>query len=281
MRSGTRRGLEVVRGIAGEIRLAWSACPPRSFLRYGADIFAYRVMRVRRPAGYDRPRSIRLRSGVEVTYRLTRGDIQTVREVCFQEAYRLPFDLPGSGGTLVDLGGNIGLASVYLARRHRFARVVIVEPVAANADLARLNCKRNGIDAEVVQAAVAPEAGEVGFVLTDEHNQGHIDPASSGGLRVPATTVPHLVGAAGTIRLVKMDIEGAEGPLLADGPDWLDRVEALIGEFHPDVVDYPSLVELLTQRGFAFFPGGSVLPHSADAFLRAPFSRISGSVTNQ
>lgn len=267
--SGARRARQLGGGIAGELRMAWAACRPRSFVRYGADVIAYRVMRVWRPRRYDERRSIRLRNGVEVTYRLTRGDIQTVREVWFQESYRLPFELPGAGGTLLDLGGNIGLAGVYLARRHGFSRVVIVEPVAANAELARLNCERNGVEAEIVQAAVAAEAGEVSFVLTAEHNQGHVDATSTGGMRVPAVTVTDLVGPSTPIRLLKMDIEGGEGPLLAGAPDWLDAVSALIAEFHPDVVDYPGLVQLLRRRGFAFFPGGSVLPFSADAFLHA------------
>ncbi|MBV9605256.1 MAG: FkbM family methyltransferase [Solirubrobacterales bacterium] len=226
-------------------------------------------MRVRRPRRYNARRSIRLRDGVRVIYRLTRADIQTVREVFFQEAYRLPFDLPGSGGTLLDLGGNIGLASVYLARRHRFARVVIVEPVPENAALARLNCERNGLAAEIVEAAAAPTAGEASFMLAREHNQGRIGAAGEGSIRVRAATIPELVGAARTIRLVKMDIEGGEGPLLAHPDGWLEGVLALVAEFHPDVVDYPALVASLERRGFTFFPGGTVLPFSADAFLRS------------
>lgn len=265
----TRRPLAIASGISKELAMARRHCRPRSFLRYGGDVFAYRWMQVRRPRRYNQPRTIRLRNGVEVTYRLTRADIQTVREVCFHEAYRLPFELPGHGGTLLDLGGNIGLAAVYLARRHRFERVVIVEPVAENAALARLNCARNGVRAEVIQAAVAPAPGEVSFVLTSEHNQGHIDGAAGGGIRVPATTVADLAGPGGGVRLVKLDIEGGEGPLLTDRAEWLDGVTALVGEFHPDVVDYPGLVELLKRRGFTYFEGGSVLPFSADAFLQS------------
>ena len=221
------------------------------------------------PRRYNAPRSIRLRDGVQVTYRLTRADIQTVREVFFQQSYRLPFELPGSGGTLLDLGGNIGLASVYLTRRHGFSRVVIVEPVPENAALARLNCERNGVAAEIVHAAAAPTAGEVSFALAAEHNQGRIGAGVNGSLRVRAATVPELTGTPEAIRLVKMDIEGGEGPLLDDGAAWLDGVLALVAEFHPDLVDYPGLVASLERRGFTFYRGGSVLPYSADAFLRA------------
>jgi FkbM family methyltransferase len=255
-------------GIARELNGAWGGCEWRSFLRWGADMFAYRYMRLRRPKRYDSRRVIRLKNGVEVVYRLNRADIQTVREVWFDETYQLPFDLPGAGGTLVDLGGNIGLTSVYLARRHGFSRVVIVEPVAENAALARLNCELNGIDAEIVQAAIAPRAGEVNFSVATERNLGHINAASTDGITVRATTIPHLVGPSETIRLVKVDIEGGEGPLLTEETGWLDRVLAVAVEFHPAEVDYPRLVEVLTRRGFTFFPAGSVHPLASDAFLR-------------
>jgi hypothetical protein len=41
-------------------------------------------------------------------------------------------------------------------------------------------------------------------------------------------------------------------------------------EFHPDRVDYPGLVALLRAEGYQYVPAGSVLPKSADTFVRAP-----------
>ena len=255
-------------GICAELKSAWTHCQRRSFLRYGADVFAYRYMRFRRPRKYDEIRCIAFKDGVRLAYRLNRADIQTVREVWFNETYRLPFELPGSGGTLVDLGGNIGHATVYLTRRYGFTRVAIIEPVAENAALARINCELNGIDAEIVQAAIAPRAGEVNFALDNLHNQGRVDTTSTDGIRVKATTVPDVVGASGTIRLVKMDIEGGEGQLLREEAGWLTRVVALVAEFHPTIVDCAQLVDVVKRHGFAFFPVGSVHPLSTDAFLR-------------
>jgi FkbM family methyltransferase len=54
--------------------------------------------------------------------------------VWFDEVYRLPFDEPS--GTLLDLGANIGLTSVWLAKKYQIERVIAVEPDRTNAILA-------------------------------------------------------------------------------------------------------------------------------------------------
>ncbi len=253
--------------------MAWAHCEPGSFPRYATDIVAYRYMALRRPRRYDAPRTIRLRNGVVVEYRLNRGDILTVREVWFQEAYRLPFDLPGTGGTLVDLGGNIGLTSIYLARRHGFERVVMVEPDVANAELARRNCRRNGIEARIVEAAIGPRPGKAAFAVHGDHNQGRVDSQGRGNgaelsTEVQVTTMDEVTGAGEPVRLVKLDIEGGEQDLLTDRVDWLDRVTAMVAEFHPGLVDYPGLLEVLRRRGFEYFPCGTGHRFGSDAFLR-------------
>jgi tRNA1(Val) A37 N6-methylase TrmN6 len=69
-----------------------------------------------------------------VCYRLNKGDLHSIREVWFEEAYRLPFEDPS--GTLLDLGANIGLTGVWLAKRYAIERVIAVEPDCDNAMLA-------------------------------------------------------------------------------------------------------------------------------------------------
>jgi len=58
----------------------------------------------------------------------------------------------------------------------------------------------------------------------------------------------------GRIDLLKLDIEGGEQELLRFQLEWLQRVDAIIAEFHPDCVDYPGLVAKLQQHGFRYIP---------------------------
>jgi FkbM family methyltransferase len=255
------------RGILAEARSGWKrTAGPRDFGRYFADILLYRVLSVRSLPGSGRERRIRLRDGVEITYRLNRGDLQAIREVWLDETYRLPVDLDRVH-TLIDLGANIGLASLYLSRRYGCSKVLAVEPDSANARLALVNLRRNGIFAEVLHAAVAPSDGVVYF--QEDEGNSLLGRLSETGRPVRAVSMCSLLDrVGGAADLVKLDIEGGEGPLLNGDRTWLQGVHALLVEFHPTRVDYPGLVALLRNEGYQYVPAGSIYPKSADTFVR-------------
>ena len=130
-------------------------------MRLGLDFALSRFLFRSRDNQARPPRKIRLKGGIELCYRLNKGDLHGIREVWFDEAYRLPFDDPS--GALLDLGANIGLTSVWLAKRYSFSRVIAVEPDPNNARLVRLNLELNGINGEVIEAAIGPHEGLARF----------------------------------------------------------------------------------------------------------------------
>ena len=126
-----------------------------SFLRLAVDVCLYRVLRIGAIPGYNGVRSIVVKGGYHFAYRLNRGDIQSIREVLMDEAYRLPFAIQPK--VIVDLGANIGLTSIYLLRLYKPEILVAVEADADNAALARQNLEAFG--ASVVEAAISCEDG--------------------------------------------------------------------------------------------------------------------------
>ena len=108
------------------------------------------IPRVRR----EHVREVRLRGDIKIRYRLNKGDLHSIREIWFQEAYRLPFE--NSSGVLLDLGANIGMASLWLVKTYSFSRVIAVEPDPNNAALVRQNLETNGIAGETLEAAIGP-----------------------------------------------------------------------------------------------------------------------------
>jgi FkbM family methyltransferase len=219
-----------------------------------------------------RERIVRLEPDVEIEYRLDRGDIQTIREVWIDEIYRLPFDLRPS--TVLDLGAHIGLSSLWLHRTYGFDHAIAVEPLAANAQLARRNLLSNDVPAEVVLAAVGCADGIALFASGAESNQGHL---AQTGSPVPVMTVDALLDRLtpkGTVDLLKIDIEAAEQMLFCGDLHWLRRVRAMIVEFHPAVFapalsTYEEILRRIEGAGFQYFAPGSVPGSRSDAFLRA------------
>ena len=175
---------------------------------------AYRLLRVWRPRGRARLRTITLAHDTKVTYRCNRSDLLSLREVWVDEVYRLPTD--ARPRSFVDLGANIGLASVWFARTYRCELIVAVEPLPDNARLLRRNLQQNGIAATVLECAVGPPAGQAGFAPSEGPNSGRLAP--DGGLAVEVCSMDGVLAALGAhdggADVVKIDIEGAEGDLL-------------------------------------------------------------------
>ncbi len=268
VRQIARRITRPLVGVPREMAGAWRiAADKRSFLTYARDIVLYRLL----PVGGNRwgngKRRIRLRDGSTVIYRLNRGDIQTVREVWIEETYRLPVPLEGVE-TVVDLGANIGLASIYLAGRLECKRLLAVEPDHANLSIARANFAANATPVELIPAAVGPSDGEARFSRARDANLGHLDES---GVLVEVVSMRSLFARlpeGSMADLVKLDIEGGEQALLDGDRSWLRRVRALMIEFHPKVVEMERLIEVLRGEGFRFIPAGSIRPYSADTFIR-------------
>jgi FkbM family methyltransferase len=214
--------------------------------------------------GKDKVRKIRLKGGVELAYRLNRGDMQSIREVWLEESYKLPSSEQRK--TLIDLGANIGLTSAWLARRYGCERVIAVEPVKSNAELAKRNLAANAVHAHVIEAAVGPADGVAHFQDNDSSNLGHI---SKTGRQVRMICMDTLLHAGLTVDLLKIDIEGGEQALLTKGAiSWLNQIGEIIIEFHPDLVDYPGLVNTLRNAGFEYFAAGTAFLGSMDYFRR-------------
>lgn len=183
------------------------------------------------------------------------GDLFVLHEVFLSRCYDVPgFDASGAG-TIVDLGANVGLASLYLATRAPRARLVCVEPSPANAGLLRRNLAALP-NATVVEAAVAAGSGPVAF------DDGH--PAWGGRLAAHGPTLVRGLSMddllretlpVGRVDLLKVDIEGAERELFAGDTGWLDRVDRIVAELHPPYA-FEEFRALLAGRGFAVHGAG-------------------------
>ena len=225
-----------------------------SYRRLAFDFILYRVTKLISVPGMGKDRQIKLKNGVTLNYRLDRGDIWAIHEIWVEEVYQLNDETPRP--VLVDLGTNIGMASVWLAKHYGTTYVVGVEPSESNVRMAKRNLVDNGIQGEIIHGAIG---GEDGFLLFDECR------SSTNGVALPdnktthaqQTRVPmlsmetvfsHLPDKA-RINLMKMDVEGAEGFLFAEPTPWLGRVDALVGEFHTMRVDYPTIQSRIETGG--------------------------------
>ncbi len=136
----------------------------------------------------------------------------------------------GRGGTMYDVGANVGLISVPLAANPQL-RVVAFEPDPHNAMLLRANIAAAGVNVEVVHAAVANEPGFLKFARS-KYNGGDHRLSADGEISVPTVRRADFVPAPVPFA-VKIDTQGAEPLIVQGGAKVLAGAGLIVCEFWP------------------------------------------------
>lgn len=154
---------------------------------------------------------------------------------------------PAARTTFVDLGANIGTATIAAVRRHGYVSAIAFEPAPENVTLLRLNALVNGLEQtiRVMPLAVSDRTADVDLQLVDINPGGHFvaldgadhDPAPSQALRVRATSLDALVDERvidpSAVGLLWMDIQGHEVHALAGARRLLERSVPIVIELAP------------------------------------------------
>ncbi len=212
--------------------------------------------RLRRAGRETEPLTLKLRNGRSILVRPARThygapiDYGTAVDTFARKFHRPPRRL-GSAPTIVDLGANVGYTVVDFALTCPGATIIGVELDDRNFHLAERNV--SGLDVQLLHAAIAERSGSVMYDRTLDFDGLHIDAEvrTEVATEVIAITVPKLMDmfALESIDYLKMDIEGAEIPILfGSDVSWLDRVGQVGIEIHND---YPvtDVLELLRSHG--------------------------------
>ncbi len=140
----------------------------------------------------------------------------------FESAVKVP--------RIIDAGANIGLSTLYLKTLYPAAEIECFEPDPASfAYLKRNVGEREGVT--IHQAALAEQEGEltlhgesIGASLRD---RAELTSVTS---KVPAERLSGYLDRP--VDFLKMDIEGAEGPVLREAGRKLTNVDQIVLEFH-------------------------------------------------
>lgn len=248
--------------------MVWASLSVRETLRFaGRELFS------RRCVGEYHLR----RSGQTLFVRHPAADAWVVFEVVHRGVYLPPPEVERAvrqhtdAPRIVDLGAHVGSASLLMLERFPQAHIVAVEPNPDSAALLRRAFERNGLgercEVREVAAGTAPGTATIeGFsILSHFVREGTVEAvdqlpylrqfqkqASGPPTQVEVVDAFDLLAGAD---LVKMDIEGAEWPILQD-PRFADLpITALVLEYHPQgspEADTEALVRrLLADAGFS------------------------------
>lgn len=133
------------------------------------------------------------------------------------------------GDLVVDVGANVGIVSLYLAKKFPKCQVIAFEPHPETFEYLKLNVEVNGLENVCVEDYAM--AGDLRMVSLG----GNVDKNAGGvhifgdGAKIPTITLPDVIQQE-TVGLLKLDCEGAEWEILR-GAD-LSNVKRIRGELH-------------------------------------------------
>jgi FkbM family methyltransferase len=165
------------------------------------------------------------------------------------------------GQTVVDIGGHIGLFSLYSSSKvGKSGRVVVCEPGPNNFPILERNLSLNELPQITARPyAISDHEGEAEFFIpiggteADNPATNSLYPTSDRkAVKVKLKTLDALVKeeGIGDIDHLKVDVEGAELDVLAGGEAALKRTRRVMMEVHPGRVDPKKVTAWLEARGF-------------------------------
>jgi len=170
------------------------------------------------------------------------------------------------GDTFLDIGANIGLYSLYAAKRG--AVVTAIEPHKANFNALALNTRllNRALGVRTIWAAVGAERGTVHFQY-DECSAGctggQIERSEDPKTPIYCWTVDALSETYGPFDHIKIDVDGLEKDIVAGMAMNLSRMDfsSCLIEVGPDDKDF--IIDRFEEAGYSLdSPLNFVVPHS-------------------
>ncbi len=208
------------------------------------------------------PLGIPLRLSIEA-----RREIQRVRAISEEAALiERMFDCLHDGDTIYDIGANIGVIALLLARHPKGgrSRVHCFEPEPRNFEQLLKNISHNDLSQRVSahRLALSDRSGELDLFVRGGPGEGRhstvASDGSTGSIQVSADTASSFASSSGELPdVVKIDVEGAEGRVLAGMSELMarGRPREIFMELHPKgerdrMPDGRTIEAWLGERGY-------------------------------
>lgn len=156
-------------------------------------------------------------------------------EIFVSESYY--FTAKNPAPVIMDCGSNIGMSVLYFKHLYPEARVTAFEPDPRTAKILRQNIQTNSLSGvEVVEKALSDTIGTIAFTiaassLVSSSYRGEGETI----VEVPTVLLSNYINS--NVDLVKIDVEGAEGPIIKDliDQDKLRFIDQMLVEWHHNV----------------------------------------------
>ncbi len=207
---------------------------------------------------------ILFKNGQKIYLRKNSSDLEVFYQILCCKEYKPAIDLICNQlklnvDTIIDLGSNIGLSTIYFNEIFPFSRIISVEPDKGNYNILKLNTHQHS-NIELLNTAIWSSA--IPLIKKSTFRDGrnwstsYKESNTSKNIdQIEACTIQGIISNNGIdhISFLKIDIEGAENIIFSDrkNVDFLNIVDVLAIEIHDEVSDRNNIHQIL--RSYDFF----------------------------
>ncbi|MBI2815516.1 MAG: FkbM family methyltransferase [Acidobacteria bacterium] len=206
---------------------------------------------------------IKLQNGVSISAPAQQPLLNMFREIWVDRCYAHDALAAGPGDTIIDIGANIGVFSIWAATTNRKAQILAVEPSSRTCQSLKQNVLDNQLsNVTIIQSACGGNRTRaVLYCRAAESNRNTLFTSDGYGSSfsaletVEVVTLNHLFERFGIskCRLLKLDCEGAEYQILFAATDAvLQKIERIAMEYHVGFNEHTpdELARFLESHGF-------------------------------
>jgi len=202
--------------------------------------------------------SIKLKNGLKFIVRAKTMDRSVLKEVWIKEIYNQHGVRVEKGDTVIDIGGHVGMFSIYAAHLSETGKVYAFEPFIENfkrlENHKKINNKENLF---VFNKGVSSTEGTQTLYLSPDDNTGghslHLKTKSENKIEIQTVNLISFCEREKIekIDFLKLDCEGAEFEIVKSSEPILKKISKIVMECHPfgnNTCD--EMVAILERNGF-------------------------------
>ena len=196
----------------------------------------------------------KLRNGVKYLIRTNSSDFGIINEIHIVKEYHKLLDHIQPTSTVIDIGAQIGVFSVFAAKIANKGKVFSFEPFEKNNLLLQKNIKLNKLKNIIISRnAIAGKSGSRQLTISKENSGGHsLFQEGDEKVKIKTMTLKEVFdkNKIDKCDFLKIDCEGAEYEILYNTPkEYLDKINSITMEYHENG-DIQELRRFLKKANF-------------------------------
>lgn len=177
------------------------------------------------------------------------GGLSMIREIFADEIYKQDVKDPH---TIVDIGANVGIYSIWAACNYEHAKIYAYEPVSKTYELLVNNISKNKLtNIFPNRKAVTDKRGKATIYLSYASGFSSVKNSNGNPEDIEMITLQDVFESnkLKTVDILKIDTEGSEFEILNGGRELLKNVNFVMMEYHSKE-DKTKILKLLDECGF-------------------------------